>query len=74
MDDISNTYSGNANRESPLKRWVRQPEPGQFRGEGEWVPFIGSDAAWRDLVTSRFVPTHEGDLSPSPLSREARGR
>jgi len=55
-------------------RWVRQPGPGQIRGEGEWKHFEGDNAQWS--IARAWFPTHVGDAPPetSPLSREARGR
>ena len=38
-------------------RWVREPGPGQFRGEGEWKPFTGSDDEWEWLVRTGYLPT-----------------
>ena len=26
-----------------MNRWIKQPGPGEFRGEGRWQPFEGTD-------------------------------
>lgn len=50
--------------ERDLKRWVKIPSPGQFRGEGTWVAFDGSDVEWEYLHRSGFLPIHEGPTIP----------
>lgn len=47
-----------------MKRWYRDPLPGQYRGEGNWVEYKGSDADWQALVATEFLPTHEGETPP----------
>lgn len=41
-------------------RWIKQPGPGQYRGEGKWVPFTGSDDHWDYARNVSGLPTHEG--------------
>lgn len=40
-----------------MLRQVREPGPGQFRGEGEWVDFDGTDEDWGELVHTGYLPT-----------------
>ena len=47
-----------------MNRWIKQPGPGEFRGEGQWQPFEGSDEEWEDLRGTGFLPTHEGEEKP----------
>lgn len=42
-------------------RWVLRPGPGQFRGQGRWEIFDGTDEDWEWLRTTLYLPTHEGD-------------
>lgn len=58
-----------------LIRMIRIPDPGQFRGEGEWKKFEDQypmshflnqearqermDADWSELQQTRFLPTKE---------------
>ncbi len=42
-------------------RWIKQPGPGQMRGEGEWVEYLGSDDEWEWLRGTGFLPTAEGE-------------
>jgi hypothetical protein len=47
------------------KRWVREPGPGQIRGEGKWVEFDGSyHFTWDWLVHTGYLPTHIGAEPP----------
>lgn len=41
-------------------RWIKQPGPGQMRGEGEWVEYLGTDDEWEWLRGTGFLPTAEG--------------
>lgn len=41
-------------------RWVKIPGPGEFRGEGEWKVFDGTEDDWQYLQFSAFLPTFEG--------------
>ena len=47
-----------------MRRWFKEPAPGQFRGEGDWVEYKGSDADWQALVATDFLPTHVGETPP----------
>lgn len=46
---------------TPLDRWIRQPGPGEMRGEGPWVRFTGTDDEWEWLRGTGYLPTHEGE-------------
>lgn len=39
------------------QRWVKDPGPGQIRGEGDWVIFEGTDSNWQWLQETKFLPT-----------------
>lgn len=47
-----------------VKRWIKQPGPGQFRGEGEWQEFEGTEADWEWYRTHDYLPIHEGEKPP----------
>lgn len=51
-----------------LCREVRQPGPGQFRGEGDWRPFTGADEEWEWLVQTGYLPTRA--LASRPADQE----
>lgn len=50
-----------------MRKWIRLPGPGQFRGEGDWVE-IGESAedleAWRIHRETGFLPTAEQEEKP----------
>lgn len=58
-------------------RWIKLPGPGQWRGEGEWTPFDGTDAEWAEMRATCFLPTREaiqcacGQPSAITLVRDA---
>ncbi len=42
------------------RRWVKVPEPGQFRSEGDWTPFEDTgwpDDDWEWIVATGYMPT-----------------
>ncbi len=50
------------------KRWVKYPGPGEFRGEGEWMPvesinFLDTtvDEGWQYLKETNYLPTYVGE-------------
>lgn len=42
-------------------RWVLRPGPGQFRGQGRWEAFDGTDEDWEWLRATLYLPTKEGE-------------
>lgn len=54
-----------------MKRWVKMPGPGEFRGDGRWEQFEGDAASWSALRTTGYLPTHEGDAPPTPEEEHA---
>lgn len=49
-----------------MTRWVKDPGPGQMRGEGDWIRFEGTDEDWKWLRDSKFLPTREQGDQPKP--------
>lgn len=50
-----------------MKKWIKWPAPGQFRGEGEWVlaSSIGcTDKDFAEVQETQYVPTHVGETPP----------
>lgn len=50
-----------------MKRWIKLPSPGQFRGEGEWVDLRTTghdDEDWEYCQKTGYLPTHEGEEPP----------
>ena len=52
-----------------MKKWIRIPGPGEFRGEGKWTEFdYNSNKRRRDeydyYKETGYLPTHEGDTPP----------
>ena len=47
-----------------VKRWVKLPAPGQFRGEGVWVENPYAELEWRDMRKHGYLPTHVGHEPP----------
>lgn len=50
-----------------MKKWVRYPGPGEYRGRGEWrtIEDIGmTETEWAELGETGYLPTHEGDAPP----------
>jgi len=54
-----------------MKRWIKYPAPGQFRGEGAWVKLeeiqvtnCTHDEYWEWLVSTDYLPTKEQDEKP----------
>lgn len=39
-----------------MTRFVRVPGPGEFRGEGTWQPFDGTDEEWNQLRSTGYLP------------------
>lgn len=58
-----------------MKRWVKMPDPGEFRGEGTWIEWTpeaaarlaptGERAVWDWLTDTGYLPTHLGEAPPS---------
>ena len=50
------------------QRWVKVPNPGEFRGEGKWIKLElytnEPDEAWNDLKDGRWLPVHVGPTPP----------
>lgn len=46
-------------------RWVKYPNPGQFRGDGDWIPFTGTEDEWEYLLTTNYLPVKDQDEKPS---------
>ena len=42
-------------------RWIKMPGPGEFRGEGEWVEYLGPDEEWEWHRAVGMYPTAEGE-------------
>lgn len=56
-----------------MKKWVRYPGPGQYRGDGEWrtIEDIGmTELEWAELVENCYLPTHLGDTPPLDSSAD----
>ena len=57
-----------------LKRWVQIPNPGQFRGEGNWTEltsekayimgFGDEDTAWEYFQETKYLPTQLAAENP----------
>lgn len=59
--------------EPEKKRWVRYPDPGQFRGEGPWYDYdefakklkqVGKEEYWEWLIATSFLPTKIQEFKP----------
>lgn len=51
-----------------LRREICLPKPGQFRGEGDWQLFTGTDEEWEWLVQTEYLPTRA--LASRPADQE----
>ena len=58
-----------------MKRWIKIPKPGEFRGEGKWEPFQSSPNNRHEngkvmsddeqfKAASRLLPVYEGEEPP----------
>lgn len=46
------------------QKWIKVPDPGEFRGEGEWkrIAEAGcSESDWEWNRQTGYLPTHEGE-------------
>lgn len=52
-----------------MPKWIREPEPGQFRGEGDWRKVVESnpqDLEWFEhCKRTSYLPTFEGNDPPT---------
>lgn len=54
-----------------MKRWIKIPQPGQIRGEGNWMDFDDLTKDWTEMQkeaqwesSQSFLPTHIGEEAP----------
>jgi hypothetical protein len=50
-----------------MRKWIKVPGPGQFRGEGTWQTIEEAGCAlldWEWNRESHYLPTHEGAAPP----------
>lgn len=55
-----------------MKRWIKMPGPGEFRGMGVWEEFDAfrarsgiRDTYWEECRQTGFLPTHVGEEPPA---------
>lgn len=51
-----------------MKKWVKVPLPGQFRGEGVWRTIEDAGCPledWEVLRDTGYLPVHEGEEKPN---------
>lgn len=50
-------------------QWIKIPEPGQFRGAGNWQTIKDAgitEREWLQIRETNYLPTHVGKEAPTP--------
>lgn len=54
-----------------MKKWIKIPDPGQFRGDGRWTE-VGQDNVslddWEFCRSTGYLPTAESETKPDDKS------
>jgi hypothetical protein len=52
-----------------MRKWIKVPGPGQFRGQGEWIEIDAASpedvSAWETHRETGYLPTAEQEEKPS---------